>query len=455
MFEIEELNNFIKNSKNEFEEKLAALIELPSISMDPERKSDIFNCASLASELLKALGAEVEIFQTKGNPIVFGKFIANKKNPSVGIYNHLDVQPANEPQWQQEPFKISIKDDIYFGRGTTDDKGPALTLLLAAKFAIENDFPLNFYFIYEFEEEIGSPNFSYFLNSKISELKKIDSFLISDTEWISKDKPSITYGLRGILALKLILETAKKDVHSGTAGGAARNPLGELCQLIANCYDAKTGLVKIPNFYRNVRKASTKEINYLAKSFDLNYFKTVNELKSLRCKSKIEVVKKIYSEPTFEVHGIVGGYTGEGIKTIVPPKTEAKITMRLVPNQKPEEIFSLVKKFVLKQNKDVKVEYLASAYPYLVEPSAQLNQFAHEAIKFGFGKEAIFIRCGGSIGAVSDIWRILKKPIILLGLSWPENNYHGPNENFSWLQASGGIKAFVKYFELIAKKAKI
>ncbi|CUS96293.1 Peptidase dimerisation domain-containing protein [Candidatus Kryptonium thompsonii] len=312
----EKLNSYVNDVRNEFEQMLGEIVEIPTISMDPSYRNDIERGADLAVEFLKKFGFEAKKCQTPGNPVVFGSYVTDPKNPTLAIYNHLDVQPAGGPEWVREPFKFSKENGKYYGRGTTDDKGPALSALFAARFAVENGIPLNIKFIWEFEEENGSPNFEYFIKQYKSEIKP-DSILVSDTLWISSDKPAIPYGLRGLQGARLVLETGTKDVHSGTTGGWARNPIGEICQLISQLYDAKTGKIKIPGFYKDVKKLSDKELkNFLASGFDVKKRIEIFGFKSVRTKNKAEVLRRIWAEPTFEVHGIVGGYTGPGIKTI-------------------------------------------------------------------------------------------------------------------------------------------
>jgi acetylornithine deacetylase/succinyl-diaminopimelate desuccinylase-like protein len=363
----------------------------------------------------------------------------------------MDVQPAGGPEWHKDPFVFNKDGDKYEGRGTTDDKGPGITALFSARYAFQNKLPLNIHFIWEFEEEMGSPSFEHFIQNNLNKLKT-DSILVSDTLWISRESPAVPYGLRGLQAIRLHLETGTTDVHSGTTGGVSRNPIGEICQVIAQCYDAKTGKVKIPGFYKDVKKLSSAEMkSFMSSGFDVNKFQQAYKLKSLRTKNKADVLKRLWSEPTFEVHGIVGGYTGPGDKTIVPPKVEAKITMRLVPNQDPDKIFKLVSKYIKKLNKDVVVEEGHTLMPYLGEFSGPYADAARTAIKTYFKKDPAFIREGGSIGAVLTMKQYLKCPLVMIGLSLPEHGYHAPNENFDWGQTNAGMKVFVKYFSEVSK----
>jgi acetylornithine deacetylase/succinyl-diaminopimelate desuccinylase-like protein len=341
--------------------------------------------------------------------------------------------------------------DRYIGRGSTDDKGPALTALFGARYALEQGTPLNIQFIWELEEEIGSPNFEHFVQENVSRIST-DSIAVSDTIWISRGKPAVPYGLRGLAPIRLVLETGTKDVHSGLTGGAARNPIAELCQVIADCHDARTGKVKIPGFYDDVAKVTRSELNnFMASGFTVKKFKAAHELKKIRSDQSTDVVKRIWASPTFEVHGIAGGYTGPGVKTAIAPKAEAKISMRLVPNQNPDRIFRLVRDFIKKRNPDIQVFPESFLKPFLGPNDGPYADASRDAMRTAFGKDPAFVREGGSIGAVVTMHKYLKAPIVFLGLSLPEHGYHAPNENFDWEQASGGMRMFARYFETVSK----
>ena len=240
----------IDGLRAEFTDKLSRLVAIPSVSMQPERHDDVRRCAALACAYLREAGVDARIIATQGLPLVWGKLILDPKLPTVTIYNHLDVQPADGEGWRAPPFEPRVVGDRLFGRGATDDKGPALAALLASRLALARGVRLNFQFLWECEEEVGSPSFARALAKLVREHGlKTDSILVSDTIWPAAGQPAIPYGLRGLVALLIRLETGEKDVHSGTTGGAARNPVGELAALIARLYDARTGRVRIPGFY--------------------------------------------------------------------------------------------------------------------------------------------------------------------------------------------------------------
>ena len=447
---LDQLDSHITSIRPEFERMLGGLVEIPTISADSEHKGDIQKGADLALQYLQAFGASAELVETPGNPVVLARLLTDPANSTITIYNHLDVQPAQEPEWVRQPFSFHVEDGRYEGRGCTDDKGPALTALFAARYAIEKGLPINIHFIWELEEEVGSPNFEHFVKGK-GDVLNTDSVLVSDTVWLSRGTPAIPYGLRGLQGARLILETAQKDAHSGLTGGAARNPIGELCQVISRCYDPPTGRVYIPGFYDNVIPVSEEEmVSFLASGFSVDSFMEAHGLKSLRTQELSEVIERIWCQPTFEVHGISGGYVGQGIKTVVPPRAEAKISMRLVPRQDPLDVLRLLRDYVKEINPDVQVETAGSLQPYRGEFRGPYADAARRAIQFAFGVEPAFIREGGSIGAVVTMQDYLQVPIMFIGLSLPEHGYHAPNEHFDWGQASGGIKALVKYFSEVS-----
>ncbi len=448
-----ELQQFAATERDRFEDLLRDFVEVPSISADPDRKADVERCAELGAATIRSFGGRAEIHRVPGgNPIVLGSFESGKGRPTVTVYNHLDVQPASketEP-WRTEPFKFTKQGDTYFGRGTTDDKGPALTALFGARAAMEAGAPVNVKFLWETEEEVGSPHFAETLRS-IGSAAATDAVVVSDTVWISRGRPSLSAGLRGLQRMTFHLETAETDQHSGTTGGAARNPVAELAQIASEMFDARTGRVRIPGFYDDVEKLTKKQIaDFKASGFSVKGFMKDHGFKSIRTKDPLEVMKRLWAMPTFEVHGLVGGYTGPGVKTIVPPRAELKVSVRLVPNMTGEKVVKLVKAFVKKKNPDIRIEAGSSAAPYKGITSGPWVDAAANSIKFAFGKSPVFVREGGTIGAVLTMEQILKCPIVFMGLSLPDHGYHAPNENYDWGQAGGGMVAFAKFFEQVA-----
>jgi acetylornithine deacetylase/succinyl-diaminopimelate desuccinylase-like protein len=368
----------------------------------------------------------------------------------------MDVQPASketEP-WDTEPFVMTTKGDSYFGRGTTDDKGPALAALFGARAAQEAGVPVNIRFLWEFEEEIGSPNFEKII-SKNARALRTDSVVVSDTVWVSRNRPASSAGLRGLLGFILTLETGATDTHSGETGGASRNPIAELMRLVCDLYDPVTGKIKFKGFYDDVIPPTKSELNdWVNCGFTVKGFKKAHHLKLMRSDDQLEVMKRIWGMPTMEIHGVVGGYQGPGVKSIVPPRAEVKASFRLVPGQDPEKIKKQLMAAIKERNPDVKIQFESAAPAFRTVLTGPLPQALKRAIKFAFGREAVFVRDGGTIGAMTSIEKVLRCPVLFLGLSLPEHGYHAPNENFDWQQASGGMVAFAKYFEEIANLPK-
>ena len=450
-FSKDALTQYAAAKRPEFEKILSEIVDIPTVSVEPDRKGEVVRGAEYAASLLKSWGAAVEVFETKGHPIVHGKFDRGAGYPTVTVYNHLDVQPAEGPDWKSAPFRFTKDGDRYLGRGTTDDKGPAITALFGARYAIENGVNANIHFLWELEEEIGSPHFEGTIREHAGKLAT-DSVVVSDTVWVSRSRPACPAGLRGLQGFRFTLQTGETDQHSGTAGGAARNPVTELCALIAECVDGKTGKVKIPGFYKGVVPPTRREIADLKKcGFTVKDFKKDHLFKSLRVNDAVEVMKRIWMMPTFEVHGIAGGYQGPGIKTIIPPKATAIVSCRLVPRMDPKKIVKLVRDFVRKKNKDVEVWAEHTLPAYEGKTTGPYADAIRGAMKFAFGKEPVFVREGGSIGAVLSMEKVLKAPVFFLGLSLPEHGYHAPNENYDWQQAEGGMAAFADYFRRVAE----
>ncbi|MEK6607187.1 MAG: M20/M25/M40 family metallo-hydrolase [Myxococcota bacterium] len=438
-----------------YQRTLEQYVNIPSVSMEPERKGDVLRQAQAAVATLTEFGAnQVELVPTKGNPVVFARFETDPSAPTVTIYNHLDVQPANEPEWTSEPFRFRHVDDRYFGRGATDDKGPALAALFGARKGLDDGARINVQILWELEEEIGSPNFAEALTTLGDRLRP-GTVVVSDTIWIARGRPAVPAGLRGLQTYTFTLEVGATDQHSGTTGGAARNPVAELAEVAAACVDAKTGRCKVPGFYHDVVKPTKQELRDFAGSgFSVAQFMKDHGFKSIRTKDKLEVMKRIWALPTFELHGLVGGYAGPGVKTVIPPRAELKVSTRLVPDQRPEAIARLVAKHVKRVNKDVKVTAQHALRPYRGVTSGPHADAVKRAMAFAFGRAPVFVREGGSIGAVVTMQERLKAPVMFLGLSLPEHGYHAPNENFDWEQASGGMIAFAAYLHELAAMEK-
>lgn len=450
----DQLFSFANSHRDEYESTLREFVETPTVSCDPAYSRDIQRGVDLTAETIKKFGGDVEIYRAaRGNPVIHGVFDQDSKLPTVTVYNHMDVQPASketEP-WDTEPFVFTRQGDRYFGRGTTDDKGPALSALFGAKAAREAGILVNIRFLWEFEEEIGSPNFEKIISEAAPKLRT-GSVVVSDTVWVSREQPASSAGLRGLLGFMMTLETGTTDTHSGETGGASRNPIAELMRVVCDIYDVNTGKVKIKGFYDDVVPPSKKELRDWSNSgFTVKAFKKAHHLKLMRSNDALEVMKRIWGMPTMEIHGVVGGYQGPGLKSIVPPRAEVKASCRLVPLQQPAKIKKLITAAVKKLNPDVKIQFESAAPAFRTVLDGPLPEALKRSVKFAFKRDPVFVRDGGTIGAMTSIEKVLKCPLLFLGLSLPEHGYHAPNENFDWQQASGGMVAFAKYFEEIAR----
>jgi acetylornithine deacetylase/succinyl-diaminopimelate desuccinylase-like protein len=434
-----------------FEEQLQSLVELPTVSADPSRSPEMERCAEAAAALIRHFGGQAEIWREGGKPYVHGVF-GEGRLPAVLIYNHLDVQPADEPEWKGEPFRMRVEGDRFLGRGTTDDKGPALACLLSVAHAVRREVRLGFHLLWEFEEEVGSPNFAAMLKAYRPELGDIGAILVSDTLWVSAERPSMDVGLRGFLGLSLKLRTADVDAHSGVVGGGAPNAVSELVRVLAACFDAKTGRILVPGVCDDVAAVSDEEMEvYLRSGFEVETFRRTYGFRWLLTSEPRDLLRRLWTEPTWEVHGIVGGYQGPGLKSIVPAAAEAKVSLRLVPRQSPEQVAEAVKRFVAGLSPQVEVVVHGGAPAFLTSLDAPACQAMNRAADRVLGKFLAITRGGGSIPAVATMAEQLRAPVLLMGLSLPEHGYHAPNEFFDWQQARRGVELYASWFEELAR----
>lgn len=445
-----DLPAFVSASEPWFRSALQRLVEQPTVSPGVNDPAVMLAGVEVARELLEASGASVEIVPSRGTPALISRFAHPEPKARLVIYNHFDVQPATAANWEQDdPFRFEVREHperefLYLGRGTTDDKGPALCALRAAQWVAQHELPIDLVLLWETEEEIGSPNFQEILEAR-RELLAGDAVIVSDTIWPSAGHPAISTGLRGGLLVSLTLRTAATETHSGLTGGVARNPLRELAALAAAIEGAK--------FWQDGALAPpTAEVeSYLRTGFDPEYFRSAHQLEKLESEVPLEMMLRLWARPTFEVHGLVGGHVGPGIKSTVPGHGELKISFRLVPGQDPAELFGRLCEFVACFNPDVKAEALGSFEPYQAVIEGPVHEAIVHGMHQGFGREPALVREGGSIGAVPKMARVLGVPIHFLPLSLPEHGYHAPNERFDWKQAKGGIASYVHTFAKLAE----
>jgi acetylornithine deacetylase/succinyl-diaminopimelate desuccinylase-like protein len=298
----ESLREFSAAHRNDFQTWLSTLVNIPSASVDPAHRGDVRRCAETARDLLSSVGAvSADIVETGGHPLVHARLTNDPDRPTITMYNHLDVQPAEGDDWRTPPFQLTIDGDRYIGRGATDDKGPALTALLAAIAARETNIQVNIAFLWELEEEIGSEHFASTLEQHASDFRT-DAVVVSDTVWVTRGKPSSPAGLRGMQPFRLTLRTATADLHSGITGGVVRNPLAELMQVVSACFDARTGRVLIPGFYDEIEPLSLEDEDaFMSSGFSVDTFKRDHHVSSLRETDTLEVMRRLWALPTFEV----------------------------------------------------------------------------------------------------------------------------------------------------------
>jgi acetylornithine deacetylase/succinyl-diaminopimelate desuccinylase-like protein len=446
-----DLPRFVSDSEPWFRNALRRLVEQPTISPGTSDPSAILAGVEVASEVMTASGATVDVVPSAGTPAVLGRFAHPNPKARIVIYNHFDVQPAEASKWEQDdPFRFEVhehaeREFLYLGRGTTDDKGPALCALRAAEWVARHELPIEVLLLWETEEEIGSPHFDDILAAR-RELLAGDAVIVSDTIWPSADQPAISTGLRGGLLASLYLRTSAKETHSGLTGGVARNPLRELSSLAAAIDQAEFWKIgALPPTMEEVESFSRT-------GFDADYFRRAHQLEKLESEVPLEMMLRLWARPTFEVHGVVGGYTGPGIKSTVPCEGELKVSFRLVPEQNPAQLFERLQAFVGAFNPDVKVTHVSSFEPYRGPVGGRVHDAIVHGMREGFGKTPALVREGGSIGAVPKMARMLGVPIHFLPLSLPEHGYHAPNERFDWKQAKGGIASYVHAFAHLAAR---
>lgn len=453
------VTDFFKANHDRYMKELTEFLAIPSISTNPENRKDMDSAASFVEQQLKSAGMRnVKQYETKGNPVVYGEWLGAKGKPTVLIYGHYDVQPA-EPLdlWKTDPFKAEIKGGKIFARGSADDKGQVFIhfKVLEAWLKTAGEIPVNVKVIIEGEEEIGSTHLADFVK-KNKKLLACDSILISDTHMLGTAMPSITYALRGLTYLEVTVTSLNGDQHSGTFGGSVANPIQVLAEILVQCKDPKTGKIKIPGFYDDVVNLTKQDRAALAKipHDDAKYAKSIGAVKTFGEKG-FTTAERTGARPTFEVNGIWGGHTGAGVKTVLPAKAQAKVSMRLVAKQDPEKIAKLFKEHVKAIAPDtVKVDvhmYKNNGYAALTPLDSPGMRAASAAIQTVYKKDPYFTREGGSIPVVADFQHLLGVEAILLGFGLPDDNLHAPNEKFDIIQFKNGILTSAAFLQEYAK----
>ncbi len=444
------MNSYLEAHKERFLEELLALLRIPSISASSEHKGDMIACARAVAASLMDAGADVAtIYETEGHPIVYGEKISDPSWPTVLVYGHYDVQPADPLElWHSGPFEPVIKDGKIFARGACDDKGQFYMHVKALEMMVaENTLKTNIKFCIEGEEEIGSPNLSTFVaNNKA--LLAADVILISDTAMISMDTPSIDSGVRGLSYIEVEVTGANRDLHSGVYGGAVANPATVLARMIASCHDEHNHIT-IPGFYDDVVESTPEERALMAKApFNETEYMEDLGIDSVYGEKGYSTNERTGIRPTLEVNGIWGGYTGEGAKTVLPSKAFAKISARLVPNQSSAKITEKLLhyfKSIAPAGVTVKASEHHGGEPYLTPIDSKAYQAAAKAIETTFGKVPVPVRGGGSIPICSLFEKELGVKIVFMGFGLDSDNLHSPNEKYDIFNFYKGIET-IPYF---------
>ena len=451
---------YIENHKDRFLSELFTILKHPSISADTAFTQDVLDTAELIKKNLSDAGCDAtEVFDTPGYPVVYGEKIIDPNLPTVLVYGHYDVQPADPIHlWNSPPFEPIIlptethPDGAIFARGASDDKGQMFMHIKAFEFMVQNEsLPCNVKFMIEGEEEIGSPSLEWFVKEYKDKLKN-DIILISDTGMISNSQPSITTGLRGLSYMEVTVTGPNRDLHSGLYGGAVANPINILSQLISKLQD-ENNKITIPGFYNNVEELSMEERAEMAKApFSIDDYKNALDITDVHGEKGYSTNERNSIRPTLDVNGIWGGYTGEGAKTVIPSKAHAKISMRLVPGQNHEEISELFAQYIKKiapQSVKVDVTSHHGGHPYVTPIDSIGYQAAKKAYEATFSMSPIPQRSGGSIPIVALFENELKSKSILMGFGLDSDAIHSPNEHFgvfNFLKGIETIPLFYKYF---------
>lgn len=444
--------------KERFLNELLELLRIPSVSARTENKADMLICAQMVQQRLQEAGADtVKIYETAGHPIVYGEKIIDPTKPTILVYGHYDVQPADPLDlWKSGPFDPTIIDGKIFARGSCDDKGQFYMHVKALETMTQtNTLPANVKFLIEGEEEVGSPNLATFVKAN-KDLLKADVILISDTSMLSMENPSIDIGVRGLSYIEVEITGPNRDLHSGVYGGAVANPITMLAKMIASCHD-ENNHITIPGFYDGVIDATPEERAKMAQApFDEAEYKTDLGVSSLWGEKGYTTNERTGIRPTLEVNGIWGGYTGEGAKTVLPSKAFAKISARLVPNQSStvitEKLLNYFKS-IAPAGVTVKAEEHHGGEPYITPIDSDAYQAAAKAIHATFGKDPIPVRGGGSIPICALFEKELGLKIVFMGFGLDSDNLHSPNEKFDIFNFYKGIET-IPYFHQFYTEGK-
>ncbi|GAB3502871.1 dipeptidase [Spirosoma knui] len=444
------MNTYLESNKQRFLDELLDLLRIPSVSADSKFKDDVRRAAEFVKDKLAAAGLDkAQLFETPGHPVVYAEKIVDPAKPTVLVYGHYDVQPADPYElWNSPPFEPTIRDERIYARGACDDKGQFYMHIKAIEAMVATDgLPCNVKVMIEGEEEVGSDHLGTFV-AEHRDMLKADVILVSDTSIISNETPSLETGLRGLSYVEVEVTGPNRDLHSGVYGGGVANPINALCEMIASLHD-ETGKITIPGFYDNVVELSEGERAELAKApFDLDEYKRELGINDVKGEAGYSTNERTSIRPTLDVNGIWGGYTGEGAKTVLPSKASAKISMRLVPNQTPDEITELFTRHftsIAPASVTVKVTPHHGGMPYVTPVDSVEFEAASKAFEEAWGKKPIPTRGGGSIPIMALFEKELGLKSILMGFGLDTDALHSPNESYGLFNFYKGIET-IPYF---------
>ena len=448
--------DFINTNRDHYVEQLKEYLAIPSISALPQHAGDVRRCAEWTAAEMGRIGMHhVRLIETPGHPVVYGEWLGAEGAPTILFYGHYDVQPVDPVElWDSPPFEATVRDGEIYARGSADDKGQVFMHFKAIEAHLKQTgrLPVNIKVLLEGEEEVGSKNLDEFVKSN-KEMLAADVVVISDSPMFDRGIPSICYGLRGLAYFQIDVRGTKSDLHSGSFGGAVANPAMVLAQILAQMKD-KGGRIKIPGFYDDVRDLRDEEREQWKRlPFNETRYRKDLGAPKLFGESGYSTLERVWARPTFEVNGILGGFTGDGAKTVIPAVAMAKVSMRLVPNQDPDKIADLFEAYLKKvapKTVEVKLTRMHGGKPWMTDFDNPFVQAAGRAIEKGFGKAPVFNREGGSIPVVATFQEILGLPSVLFGVGLPDENAHAPNEKLDLQNFHGGIIASAILYDEVA-----
>ncbi len=456
MMAMDQIVDYINLHRDRYVEELKQYLSIPSISALPQHADDVRRAAEWTATAITEAGLEnVRLLETPGNPVVYGEWLHAPGKPTILYYGHYDVQPVDPVNlWTSPPFEPTVRDGEIFARGAADDKGQVFMHIKAVEAFMKQQgrLPVNIKFFIEGEEEVGSMNLDAFVRSH-QELLASDVVVISDSPMFDRGVPSICYGLRGLAYFQIDLRGTKSDLHSGSFGGAVANPAFVLANVLAAMKD-RSGRIKIPGFYDDVRELTEEErAEWRKLPFNETRYRKELGAPKLFGESGYTTLERVWGRPTFEVNGLLSGFTGEGAKTVIPAVAMAKVSMRLVPAQDPDKIaaqFEAYLKKVCPKTVEVKVTRMQGGKAWMAEFDNKFVRAAGRAIEKGFGKTPVFNREGGSIPVVSTFQEALGVPSVLFGVGLPDENAHAPDEKLDLGNFHNGIIASAYLYDEIA-----